>query len=360
MKLFQTLSAVALVQAQAPDFSDLNALFASLTENLAVAPAAADAAAAPADDLAPGARYVIATTTTTTTVAPTAGQTTVQTTGEGCWKCDAMTFASCATSGEWTQCSPDQYAGDYGVCFLELRETNQLLTQLCTGCKSRNACYNLRRQNFVGSTGSNLSRFHDQCKPEWKLQRTNRRYGTQQSVCRTCFSMCPNSGTDASGRKCFGGMEIGTNVDATDLATADFFKYDISTNTGSSTGATKTYWTSQAQAAVIDNHVLGVPLGITCDAAANTQCGAEVSAATNMINWGGSNADTVSGKNQVTGRANGDDVMGLYWAIQDQTKTWWELDHVVVQNIYQDTTAGDSFLARLNNAAEFTGLTALL
>jgi hypothetical protein len=81
---------------------------------------------------------------------------------------------------------------------------------------------------------------------------------------------------------------------------------------------------------------------------------------TNMINWGGSNADTVSGKNQVTGRANGDDVMGLYWAIQDQTKTWWELDHVVVQNIYQDTTAGDSFLARLNNAAEFTGLTALL
>ena len=164
MKLFQTLSAVAVVRAQLPDFSDLNSLFAALTENLDVA--AAEDPAVPEN----AARYVVATTTTTPTTTTTAPTTTVSTTGEGCWKCDAMTFASCATSGQWQQCSPDQTAGDYGVCFLELRETNQLLTQLCTGCKSRNACYNLRRQNFVGSSGSNLSRFHDQCKPEWKLQ----------------------------------------------------------------------------------------------------------------------------------------------------------------------------------------------
>ena len=167
MKLFKTLSAMAVVRAQVPDFSDLNALFASLTENLDVVPGEA-----PAEEV-DAARYVVATTTTTTTVTPTpGGQTTVPTTGEGCWKCDAMTFATCATQGYWQQCSPDQTAGDYGVCFLELRETNQLMTQLCTGCKSRNACYNLRRQNFVGSSGSNLSRFHDQCKPEWKLQVT--------------------------------------------------------------------------------------------------------------------------------------------------------------------------------------------
>jgi len=346
MKLFKTLSAMAVVRAQVPDFTDLNALFASLTENLSVP-------SAPAEDV-DAARYVVATTTTTTVQTPGIPVTTPTTTGEGCWKCDAMTFATCATSGQWTQCSPDQVAGDYGVCFLELRETNQLLTQLCTGCKSYNACYNLRRQNFVGSTGSNLSRFHDQCKPEWKLQRTNRRYGTQQSVCRTCFSMCPNNSDDATGKKCFGGMEIGTTNDATDLASADFFKYDSSMNTASE----KNTWTNAAQDAVENNHVLGIPLGIHCDAAVNTVCGGQVAAMTNMVNWGGSNADTVSGKQQITGRTKGDDVMGLYWAIQDQTKTWWEYDHVVLQAIYQSAT--DNLIDSLNAASIFSGLTDLV
>ena len=180
MKLFKTLSAVAVVRAQVPDFSDLNALFASLTENLSVP-------GAPAEEV-DAARYVVATTTNTpplTTTTPTT--TTTQATGEGCWKCDAMTFATCATQGQWQQCSPDQTAGDYGVCFLELRETNQLMTQLCTGCKSRNACYNLRRQNFVGSSGSNLSRFHDQCKPEWKLQVSI--LGNQKLINRFCLKL---------------------------------------------------------------------------------------------------------------------------------------------------------------------------
>merc|ERR1711988_1779719 len=111
-------------------------------------------------------------------------------------------------------------------------------------------------------------------------------------------------GTDASGRKCFGGMEIATDTDVQDLATADFFKYDISMNTGSSTGNSKPYWTDQARTSVIDNFVLGIPLGITCDSATNNVCGGQVSAASNMINWGGSNQDTdsaLSGKVQ-TGR----------------------------------------------------------
>merc|ERR1712131_245921 len=115
---------------------------------------------------------------------------------------------------------------------------------------------------------------------------------------------------------------------------------------------------TQGQASVIDNFVLGVPLGITCNSATNNVCRGQVSAPTNMINWGGSDQDTVSGKVQ-QGRTNSDADMGLYWAIQDQTKAWWELDHIVVQNIYQNTP-GDSFLDRLNNSQEFTGLTALL
>ena len=161
-------------------------------------------------------------------------------------------------------------------------------------------------------------------------------------------------------------MEIGTNNDATDLASADFFKYDISTNTGSTTGTAKQpIWTTQAQASVIDNFVLGVPLGLKCDSATNNICGGQVAyqdtngAYTNMIHWGGSDQDTVSGKVQ-TGRTNSDADMGLYWGIQDQTKTWWELDLVVVQDLYQDTGAGNDFLARLNAGSEFTGLTNLL
>ena len=166
--------------------------------------------------------------------------------------------------------------------------------------------------------------------------------------------MCPNDSIDGSGRKCFGGMEIASDVDDRDLATADFFKYDISTNTGSSTGNSKPYWTDQARASVIDNFVLGIPLGITCDSATNNVCGGQVSEPTNMINWGGSRQDNVSGKVQTgrTGRTDAD--MGLYWAIQDNKKAWWELDHIVIQSIYQNG-AGDDFLARINNSQEYSG-----
>jgi len=355
MKLFKTLSALAVVRAQVPDFADLNALFASLTDNLAVAPAGPAAAAAPADGEAiDGARYVVATqtttpATTTTTQPPTT--TTVQTQGTGCWKCDRMNFLDCATSGEWTTCSPDQTAGDYGVCFLELREQNQLLTQLCTGCKSRNSCDNLKRQNFVGSDlSARMGRFHDQCKPEWKLQRGNRRYGVQQSVCRTCFHMC----SQAEDHKCFGGLEaVGT-------VNGEFFKYDLNMNTGSSTGATKTYWYQNAEDAVVTVQNLGIPLGIFADTTATK---AQVSAMTNMVNWGGDYGDTGSGKQDATGRgSNGATTatMGLYWAIQDQTKAWWSQDLTIAQSAYQANAATDDLVARLNAAAEFTGLTDLI
>jgi len=340
MKLFKTLSAMAVVRAQVPDFSDLNALFASLTENLSVP-------GAPAEEV-DAARYVVATTTATTTPGFTPGtppQTTTRASSEGCWKCDAMTYSDCATQGYWQECSLDQTEGDYGVCFLELRETNQLMTQLCTGCKSRTACYNLRRQNFVGSTGSNLSRFHDQCKPEFKLQRPNRRYGNQQSVCRTCFKMCPNSTDDSTGKKCFGGMEIGhATDDAQDLDTADFFKYG---NSGQMvTASADTYWTTQATNALRNNMVLGIPLGLTCPSS-NTDCTNEVSNANNMVNWGGDQGDSTHGKDSnPSNRAHSFNDMGLYWAIQDQKKTWWEYDHIVIQTLYQEGTA-DSYLTRL-------------
>lgn len=348
MKLFKTLSALAVVRAQVPDFADLNALFASLTDNLAVGAPAGDEAPSPLD----GARYVVATQTTTPTTTTTTAPvvtTTVSTQGTGCWKCDQMNFLDCATSGSWTECSPDQTAGDYGVCFLELREQNQLLTQLCTGCKARNACYNLRRQNFVGSDQSQrLGRFHDQCKPEWKLQRGNRRYGVQQSVCRTCFHMC----SQADDHQCFGGLE------APGTANGQFFKYDQNMNTASSTGATKTYWYSNAESAVITGMNLGIPLGVF---ASDTDAVNQVKAMTNMVNFGGTFTDNGSGKADDVDRATASNAMGLYWAIQDQSKAWWSLDHAALQSIYQ--VGGDSatnLLTRLQAVTEYASQTDLL
>lgn len=56
----------------------------------------------------------------------------VQPTGTGCWKCDAMTYVQCATEGTFQLCPAENVNN---VCFVEYREQNQKLTQLCTGCK---------------------------------------------------------------------------------------------------------------------------------------------------------------------------------------------------------------------------------
>ena len=128
----------------------------------------------------------------------------------GCWKCDAMTFGQCAVQGSFETCASDSdtTTGRDAVCFLEMRETNQKLQQLCTGCKSANACANLKAQNFVGSgaTGGSrrAGRFNDQCKNEWFIQTLGQRYGSSQSTCRTCFATCTDNSN--TGHNCFGGL----------------------------------------------------------------------------------------------------------------------------------------------------------
>lgn len=130
-------------------------------------------------------------------------------TGTGCWKCDAMTYVQCATEGTFQTCSEDNTNGDNGVCFVEYREQNQKLTQLCTGCKDAKSCDNLKRQNFVpGFEAGNTApfmRMRNQCKPDYRLQVARRRYGNTQSVCRQCFSMCSNADAN-SATNCFGGL----------------------------------------------------------------------------------------------------------------------------------------------------------
>ena len=143
-------------------------------------------------------------------------------------------------------------------------------------------------------------------------------------------------------------MEVGhLTDDSQDLDTADFFKYGTSTEMV--TASADSYWTTQATNALRNNMVLGIPLGLTCPLLDGnnqaTTCSAEVSNANNMVNWGGDQGDSTHGKS-TTGRAHSFNDMGLYWAIQDQEKTWWEYDHIVVQTLYQEGTA-DSYLTRL-------------
>ncbi|CAG5082242.1 Oidioi.mRNA.OKI2018_I69.PAR.g10074.t1.cds [Oikopleura dioica] len=84
--------------------------------------------------------FGLASATTTTTTPGT--NTTTQSPGSGCFKCDAMSMTLCAVSGVFETCE-----GESSSCFIEAREVNQQLTQLCTGCKNPQACYNLQQSN---------------------------------------------------------------------------------------------------------------------------------------------------------------------------------------------------------------------
>jgi len=165
--------------------------YASLSANYNYDDAAADAAAADAsvaDEAGRDkeeARYfggAVATTTTTTPGTPPT--TTTHETDVYCIKCDVMNPAECVATGKDTEkCAH----GD--VCFLEVRRNNprtgNALTQICTGCKSPQACYDLKAQNMVAS--STTPRGLLQCFPTTNLLNTGHRLGEMASVCRTCF-----------------------------------------------------------------------------------------------------------------------------------------------------------------------------
>jgi hypothetical protein len=166
--------------------------YAGLSDNFnyedGAAPADAAANAATVDDEAARdkdeARYFggAATTATTTTAAVVTA--TTHETDVYCLKCDVMSITACATASEAAETCAH---GD--VCFLEIRRNNPRtgndLTQICTGCKSAQACYDLKAQNMVAGTGT--PRGMMQCFPTRHLLNTGHRLGEMASVCRTCF-----------------------------------------------------------------------------------------------------------------------------------------------------------------------------
>lgn len=172
--------------------------YAGLSDNFNYddAAAAADAAAnaAAVDDEAvrdkDEARYFGGAATTVTTPTVTVPTTTTHETDVYCLKCDVMDITQCTTANAVAE------KCDHGdVCFLEIRRnkprTGNSLTQICTGCKSPQACFDLKAQNMVATTGTPRGLL--QCFPTVKLLNTGHRLGEMASVCRTCFIPSDNA-----------------------------------------------------------------------------------------------------------------------------------------------------------------------
>lgn len=286
-------------------------------------------------------------------------------TGTGCWKCDAMTYVQCATEGTFQTCSEDQSNGDNGVCFVEYREQNQQLTQLCTGCKDAKSCENLKRQNFVpGFVAGNAApfmRMRNQCKPDYRLQVARRRYGNTQSVCRQCFSMCSNEDA-SSAQKCFGGLGdsavfTAAATDDAKINAAQWIRYYKSIVGGPEQGGSP--WNGGNTGSTdrllrngdINNNeamVLGIPLHVTAD---NTNTQTVVDSPLNHIFRGFTKTQLEA---VLTAAADGNFVEGvgntytsnpLFWTLADSTDFFWSNNLIIDQGVYDAAENTDDVFA---------------
>jgi hypothetical protein len=248
-----------------------------------------------------GEKYFSRTTTSVPTTSPT---TTTDYDLPECWHCDASTFAECASGGYYKACQ----SGDYDCCFLELREVSDNLKQLCTGCKSHQACYDLKYQNFVFSDNYPTGKIThemplDQCRPVHNRLQSRGRFRRNPSVCRTCFNLCDKD--EAEGSYCFGGIR-NTGV--------DFEGRDWLTNTVPTFGIpTWRIFDDTADAAGITTFTANAP-------------------GNDFETW--YFADAGTGKTHPAGGINGNreaEEMS-YWRVQNQPKTWWESDLKFFQN----------------------------
>jgi len=334
MKLFTTLAASAVAQL---NIGSLDDLFNQLNAGL---PASDVADEGPVEGI--GERYFAAAAddSTTTTPAPTDPPVDESVYGTGCWKCDAMSYTTCASDGYWQDCSNDQAAGDSGVCFIEMRETSQELTQLCTGCKDAQACEDLKAQNFVYGGGNRIDA-RNQCKSDWRMQRpSRRRYGVMQSTCRQCFSMCtdsaeivPTDPNDTKGNYCFGGLSnenANANADLAAWFSVPVTMSDARTSTGENT---------------LNQLSLGIPL----HAVVGSSEAEKIESFDNKVMWG----DTVSaagnagsgktaagvGTGAVVDLAGGNNQGYLFWSLHDHAMAFWSMDIIERQRVNRHYTS---------------------
>jgi len=335
MKLFTTLAATAVAQL---NIGSLDDLFSQLNAGLPVE----TADEGPVEGI--GERYFApAGPGPTATEAPaTTAPSDDSVYGSGCWKCDKMSYVTCATEGAFQDCAADQAAGDAGVCFIELRESLQGLTQLCTGCKDELACNDIKKQNFAYG---NISP-RNQCKSDWRFQRpSRRRYGVQQSTCRQCFSMCePAGATVADGAFCFGGLGID---DAAAEASAQWFAPPTS-GFGSEERTGGSVWTSVGDATMGQGQ-LGIPLHTAIVLTGGDS--AKVTALDNHVMFSGG-ADAANAEDGKVAVAE----VPLYWALHDNEFDFWNADLVTLQEDYR---AGSGWPAGTPNEDQFNALTSI-
>jgi len=274
-------------------------------------------------------RYFFTQPTTTSTTTTSTTQTAPH--GSSCWKCDQMTYNDCAVKGEIQTCPK----GDKDCCFVEVRETAQKLQQLCTGCKDKNACENLRDENFAPDpTGSPLDKTRKQCKPDYRMQYVGAR-APVQSVCRQCFATCDVDTADNQ-KMCFGGSNTNTKM-TFDMKLATFqAQYDWNGFYKETDAATA--------------GVFGIPIRIATegDSLENDIVAEHAKPArllntenvymssTNLVNGG-----TNTGKSNFGTTTLDDGETGVYfWALHGADQAWWASDLKAIQAKARGVAAG--------------------
>jgi len=279
------------------------------------------------DDERKGERYFFTPSATTTTTTTT---TTTITPGIKCWKCDAMSYATCASAGSWQTCP----LGDKDCCFVEIREQEQKLQQLCTGCKDKTACEDNRAENFLSTTATNNE--IDQCIPDYREQKIGRR-SPQQSVCRQCFQTCDptGSGNGFGTDYCFGG--IASTSSTPNVA------FNLNTH------QTKFAWNGHLSTA--DFTGFGIPTGAMMDATLDAIIAGKVAAATtaqdpqllNVFFQSSTNGKSITG----VGTDNGARETGemTFWGLHGADRAWWTDDLKAIQSHLRARTISATIFA---------------
>jgi hypothetical protein len=301
MKLLPVIVAVAKAQIDLPDLSNFDLSAFGLGPGTPIN----------FPDAAEEERYFFTTATTTTTAIVTTTPPIGPSPGGSCWKCDQMSFATCASNGVVEHC----HDGDEDCCFVEIREKKQNLHQLCTGCKDATACMDNQAQNFEGNSFLNF-----QCRPDYRLQRAGRQAG-RQSVCRQCFQTCDFTvDTDL----CFGAI-------ATTATTANVM-FTLLSAQADIAGTTWNGFRTEA-----DVLGFGIPTHGRLD-------NAEDSATIGEIETHTAGTLNLWFKNAANGKAHTDDGAGrsgddmVFWGLQGADQAWWSDDLKTIQSILNTAT----------------------
>jgi len=281
-------------------------------------------AAAPVDEE----RYFFTTSSTTTSTTSTT--TTTLSDGVKCWKCDAMTYATCASTGSWQLCP----LGDKDCCFVEIREQKQKLQQLCTGCKDKTACEDNRAENFKDVSA--INNMLDQCRPDYRQQKMGRR-SPQQSVCRQCFQTCDPTGASpgAGSDYCFGGIAS--------TSTTPNVAFNLNTHQA------KFAWNGHLSTA--DFTGFGIPTGAMMDATSDATIIAKVTAATTVLDPELLNVFFQSATNgkSITGVGTADSTRATgemtFWGLHGADRVWWTSNLKNIQGALRTKTTSGSLFA---------------